>query len=88
MKCYLEFFSYIDLFGKEAELYIKGKSKKSFLIGKIFTFIYIIIYAAFFIYKINRMIRKYDVTFYDTNAYIGEIPSIQVTNEIFYGVLL
>ena len=30
MKCYLEFFSYIDLFGKEAELYIKGKSKKSF----------------------------------------------------------
>ena len=85
MKCYLEFFSYIDLFGKEAELYIKGKSKKSFLIGKIFTFIYIIIYAAFFIYKINRMIRKYDVTFYDTNAYIGEIPSIQATNEIFYG---
>ena len=31
------------------------------------------------------MIKRLDVTFYDTNAYTGEIPSIQLNNDIFYG---
>jgi len=75
----------LDLFGKEPELYYKGRNKKSTLIGRIFTILYVLIYLAFFVYKIYRMIIKVDVTFYQTTAYTGEIPSIHLTNEIFYG---
>ena len=53
--------------------------------GRIFTFLYIIIYIAFFIYKLVRMIKKVDVTFYETRTYTGEIPSIELNSEIFYG---
>ena len=31
------------------------------------------------------MIKRKDVTFYDTNAYTGEIPSIHLDREIFFG---
>ena len=75
----------IDLFGKDPELYFKGRNKKSTLIGRIFTVLYVIIYLAFFTYKLYRMIIRVDVTFYQTTAYTGEVPSIHLTNEIFYG---
>ena len=75
----------IDLFGKDPELYFKGRNKKSTLIGRIFTVLYVIIYLAFFTYKLYRMIIRVDVTFYQTTAFTGEVPSIHLTNEIFYG---
>ena len=75
----------IDLFGKEAELYYKGKNKKSTLVGRIFTILYVVIYLAFFVYKLVRMLQKVDVTFYQTTAYTGEPPYIHLTNENFYG---
>ena len=75
----------IDLFGKEPELYYKGKNKKSILLGRVFTIFYASIYFAFFLYKLIRMFQKIDVTFYQTTAFTGEIPSIHLTNEIFYG---
>ena len=75
----------IDLFGKDPELYFKGRNKKSTLIGRIFTVIYVLIYLAFFAYKLYRMIIKVDVTFYQTTTFTGEVPSIHLTNEIFYG---
>ena len=75
----------IDLFGKEAEVYFKGKSKKSSTIGKVLTILYVIIYAAFFIYKLIRMIKKIDVNFYETTTYTGEIPSLYLDNDMFYG---
>ena len=75
----------IDLFGKEPELYYKGKNKKSVLIGRICTIMYILIYIAFFIYKLVRMLQKVDVTFYQNTAFTGEVPSIHLTNKIFYG---
>ena len=83
LKCHV--ISDIDLFGKEPELYYKGKNKKSILIGRVLTIIYIISYIAFFIYKLIRMIEKIDVTFYQTTAYTGDVPSIHLTNKIFYG---
>ena len=46
----------IDLFGKEPELYFKGNSKRTSWVGRIFTFIYAMIYLAFFLYKLNRML--------------------------------
>ena len=82
-KC--NFFHEIDLFGKEAELYFKGEYKKSTLIGRIFSVLYIIIYFSFFTYKLIRMLLKIDVQFYQTTAYKGETPSIHITNDIFYG---
>ena len=75
----------IDLFGKNPELYYKGKNKRSALIGRIYTILYVLIYLNFLIYKLIRMILKVDVTFYQTTAFTGEVPSIHLTKDIFYG---
>ena len=75
----------IDLFGKEYELYYKGNSTKSSWIGRILTLLYIAIYIAFFAYKIVRMVKRVDVTFYENNVFTGEIPSANLNTEIFYG---
>ena len=75
----------LDLFGKDFELYYKGKNKKTTLIGAIFTILYIALYFAFLLYKIIRMFQRNDVTFYDTYAFTGEPPKIQLTDDKFYG---
>ena len=75
----------IDLFSRRPELYYKGDSKRKAWVGKVFTQIYAFIYLGFFMYKLVRMIKKFDVTFYETSTYTGEIPFIQLNNEIFYG---
>ena len=82
-KC--RFINDIDFFGKEPELYYKGKEKRVSWIGRIFTFIYFVLYIIIFVYKLIRMVQKAQGTFYETYAYSGEIPSIQVTNKNFYG---
>ena len=74
----------IDFFGKSPEFYINGKPKKISYIGRIFTFIFIIIYIIIFVYKLYRMFRRVDITFYDSYSYANKIPSIQITNENFY----
>ena len=75
----------LDLFGKEPNLYYKGNQKKSSWLGFVLTILYIIIYVAFFIYKLVRMVNKVDVTFYETYAFTGEIPSAVLNKEIFAG---
>ena len=75
----------IDLFGRKPELYYKGNSKRKAWVGKVFTRLYALIYLGFFIYKLIRMIKKVDVTFYETSTYTGETPFIELNNEIFYG---
>ena len=75
----------IDLFGKEPELYFKGNSKRTSWVGRIFTMFYILIYGAFFLYKLIRMIENKDVSFYQTTTFTGKTPSIHLTNEVFYG---
>ena len=80
----LKFLYEMDLFGKPPELYYKGKAKKPSKFGFILTIIYIVLYIAFLVYKLIRMIKRKDVTFYDTYAYKG-FPSIELTNEEFYG---
>ena len=81
-----DFLTDFDLFGKSPELYYKGRSKKSSLLGIILTVIYIVIYIAFLIYKLVRMFKRVDVTFYDSYVFQG-IPSIKLTNNEFYGAL-
>ena len=74
MSCkFFGFLHDIDMFGKPPEFYLKGKTKKSTLIGRLFTVLYIIDYIDFFIYKLIQMIKRVDVTFYDTFAFTGEM---------------
>ena len=79
-----QFLSEFDLFGKEPELYFKGKPQRTSKLGKFLTYLYIAVYVAFFVYKIVRMLQKVDITFFETYAYSG-IPSIKLTNDLFYG---
>ena len=79
-----DFLTDFDLFGKVPELYYKGKSKKSSTFGLILTALYIILYIAFLIYKLVRMFRRVDMTFYDSYSFKG-LPSINLTNNEFYG---
>ena len=73
-----------DLFGKLPELYYKGKIKKVSWIGIFFTFIYLVLYIVIFLYKFIKMIKKEEVSFYETHAYTG-FHSINLTKENFYG---
>ena len=83
-KC--QFLYDMDLFDKTPELYYKRKSKRSTELGIVLTILYIILYIAFLVYKLVRMVKRMDVTFYDTYAY-KDFPYINITNEEFYGVL-
>ena len=78
-------FKNLDLFGKEARLYYEKEDKKSTNYGICFSILYILIYATIFIYKLYRMIKRKDVLFYETFAYIEEPPSIKLTQDNFYG---
>ena len=44
-----QFLSEFDLFGKEPELYFKGKPQRTSKLGKVFTYCYILIYRFLFI---------------------------------------
>ena len=79
-----DFLTDFDLFGKQPDLYYKGKSKKSTTLGIVLTVIYIVIYIAFLLYKLIRMFKRIDVTFYDSYTFKG-LPSIKLTNNEFYG---
>ena len=74
----------IDMFGKEPELYYKGRPKKTSWIGRILSFSFVIIYFAFFLYKLIRMLKKIDVTFYDTFTYAPKPPAVKITHNNFY----
>ena len=78
-----QFLSEFDLFGKEPELYFKGKPQRTSLFGKVLTYCYIIIYVAFLAYKIIRMFKYVDITFYESNAFTG-VPSLKLTSDLFY----
>ena len=81
---FCSFLKSLDLYGKNPEFYFKGKSNKTTWIGRVFTLFYITIYLIFLIYKLNRMIKRKDVTFYETTTNNGAIPSIKLNKEIFY----
>ena len=79
----------IDLFGKEPDIYYKGRQRKTTWMGRICTFTYIIIYIFFFIYKLVRMFKRQDVNFSETNSSTGGLPKIHLTKELFtYGLAL
>ena len=74
----------IDMFGKEPELYYKSRPKKTSWIGRILSFLFVLVYFAFFLYKLIRMLKKIDVTFYDTFTYADKPPAVPLTHNNFY----
>ena len=80
-----KFIQEIDLFGREPKLYFKEKPKRKTYFGSLATITFAIIYIAFFIYKINKMLKKSDVSFYETYVYTNGTPEIELNNENFYG---
>ena len=78
-----QFFFEFDLFGQKPELYFKGKSQRISVFGRILTYFYIFIYIAYFIYKIVRIAKKLDISFYESYSFSG-IPSISLNNDNFY----
>ena len=81
----LHFLLYIDLFGKIPKLYYKGKEKRKTFIGSFATVMYVVIYICFFVYKINKMMSKTDISYYETYLFEDGVPSIELTNENYYG---
>ena len=79
------FIKNIDIFGKNVELYYKGKEKKTSYYGSLFTITYGLIYLGFFLYKFVRMLQRKDIIFYDAYAYLDKPPIINITNDNFYG---
>ena len=84
-KCNCKSLEDIDLFSKSPDIYYKGKPQKSSIFGRFLTISYGVIYVVFFIYKIVRMALKIDVSFYETQTWTGEIPSLKLNNNHFYG---
>ena len=74
----------IDMFGKEPELYYKTRPKKTSWMGRILSFSFVLAYFAFFLYKFIKMMKKGDVTFYDTFTYADEPPAVPITHDNFY----
>ena len=73
------------MFGKQPELYYKGRPKKTSWMGRILSILFVAIYCAFLLYKVIRMFQKKDVTFYDRFTYLKEPSKVKITNENFYG---
>ena len=74
----------IDMFGKEPELYYKTRPKKTSWIGRILSVAFVLVYFAFFLYKLIRMLKRVDVTFYDTFTYAPKPPQVPITHDNFY----
>jgi hypothetical protein len=86
---FFKIFKEIDLYGKEPDIYYKGKQRKTTWMGRICTWIYIFIYIFFLIYKLVRMFKRLDVSFSETNSSTGGLPKIHLNKELFtYGLAL
>ena len=84
-KINFKFIQEIDLYGRIPKLYYKEKTQKRTYFGSLTTIAYIIVYIAFFVYKINKMLKKVDVSFYETYVYTNGTPEIELNNQNFYG---
>ena len=74
----------VDMFGKEPELYYNCRPKKTSWIGRIFSVSFVLVYFGFFLYKLIRMLKRTDVTFYDTFSYAPSPPYVPVNHDNFY----
>ena len=75
----------VDAFGNQITLYYKGQEKSKTYFGSVFTILYSLIYLTFFTYEVVRMVKKKDVTFYDSQISPEDPPFIQLNKDNFYG---
>ena len=80
-----KFIKDFDIFGKEVGLYYKGKEKISTYFGCIATILFFIFFFLCAIYKLEKMIKKANISFHEQIEYFEYPPSIQLTRDIFYG---
>ena len=83
MEKFFGFLKEFDFFGKLPEFYFKRKPKQATIIGRILTLLYIFIYILLLIYKLYRMSKRIDITFYDSYSNTDETPVIHITKENF-----
>ena len=67
---------------KSLSFTIKLVQKK--LPGWDLSFLFVLVYFAFFLYKLIRMLKRVDVTFYDTFTYADKPPAVPLTHNNFY----
>ena len=80
---FCEFVKGIDFFGKEPEFYINGREKQVTIIGRIFTYLFMIISILIFCYKFYRMTQRVDITFYDSFSNTNEVPIVKIIQDNF-----
>ena len=80
---FCRFLRRLDFFGKEPEFYIDGRDKQITFIGRLCTFIYIILYILIFSYKLYRMAARVDITFYDSYSNTDEVPTVKINQNNF-----
>ena len=73
----------MDFFGKNPELYIEGREKQITHVGRILTYLFIILYIIIFCYKVYRMTTRVDITFYDSFSNTDEIPTVKIVQDNF-----
>ena len=73
----------MDFFGKNPELYIEGREKQITHIGRLLTYLYILLYIIIFCYKLYRMTTRVDITFYDSFSNTDEIPNVKIVQDNF-----
>ena len=74
----------IDLFGKEIELYYKGRNKRVSLTGIIFTILYIIIIVSYCIFRFINLFKRTVGFHYDFYQVNEKPPFMELNNELFY----
>ena len=79
----LDILKEIDFFGKLPEFYIKGKQKQVTILGRVLTILFIFIYIIIIIYKLYRVFKRIDITFYDSYSNTDEKPIVHLTKENF-----
>ena len=82
---FCNFIKDFDMFGKEARLFYNGEEKKTTWFGIILTILYFLLNIVLLSYKLSRMLKKDDVSFYEINSYKEKPPSIQLSQNNFYG---
>ena len=78
-----DFLKEFDFFGKLPEFYIKRKSKQVTIFGRVLTILFILMYIIIIIYKMYRVFKRIDITFYDSYLNTEETPIVHLTKENF-----
>ena len=81
---YLSNFLKYDIFSKKITFFFQKEDKISTYAGLMYTFLYIGIILALFIYNVNDIFQRTDMRAYDSSEYRENIPFIYINNNNLY----